>query len=123
LVKSVEPNHASVGLIGKEALGLLSWDEQKSKYHSYMAVPLHIPSFDWETIMRLNAEMESGTKTSFSADEIWTKKEVEQSSPWLIPVKGFKMLPPVMLLLMLERNRRGYRKCPLRFLLPGGKNA
>ncbi len=83
LVKSVEPNHAPVGLIGKEALGLLSWDEKTQKYHIYMAVPPRIPSFDWENIMRLNAEMETGKKTSFASDEVWTKKEVEQYSPWL----------------------------------------
>jgi hypothetical protein len=83
LVKSVEPNHAPVGLIGKEALGLLSWDEQKSKYHIYMAVPPRIPSFDWENIMKLNAEMESGAKTFFEKNEVWSAKEVEQYSPWL----------------------------------------
>jgi hypothetical protein len=83
LVKSAEPNHAPVGLIGKEALGLLSWDEQKSKYHIYMAIPPRIPSFDWESIMKLNAEMESGVKTSFEKNEVWSSKEVEQYSPWL----------------------------------------
>jgi len=83
LVKSAEPNHAPVGLIGKEALGLLTWDEKKSKYHIYMAIPPRIPSFDWENIVKLNAEMEAGTKTSFEKNEIWTSKEVEQYSPWL----------------------------------------
>ncbi len=83
LVKSSEPNHAPVGLIGKEALGLLTWDEKKSKYHIYMAIPPRIPSFDWENIVKLNAEMEAGTKMSFEKNETWTSKEVEQYSPWL----------------------------------------
>jgi hypothetical protein len=83
LVKSNQPNHAPVGLIGKEALGLLRWDEPTQKYHITMAVPPRIPAFEWDTVINLIVEMETGKKTSFDKEETWSPKEVEHYSPWL----------------------------------------
>ena len=83
LVKANTPNKAPVGLIGKEALGLLRWDEKIEKYNIYMAIPPRVPVFDWENVARLMDEMESGKKTSFEKEETWSAKEVENFSPWL----------------------------------------
>jgi len=83
LVKANTPNKAPVGLIGKEALGLLRWDEKIEKYNIYMAIPPRVPVFDWDNVARLMGEMESGKKTSFEKEETWSAKEVENFSPWL----------------------------------------
>jgi len=83
LIKSSLPNHAPVGLIGKEALGLLSYDEITQKYRICMALPPRLPEFDWDHVASYMQEFESGKKTSFAKDETWTTKEVEQYGPWL----------------------------------------
>jgi hypothetical protein len=83
LIKSNQPNHAPVGLVGKEALGLLNWDEKTNKYRIFMALPPRVPEFDWEHVAKYMDEFGSGKKTSFETNETWTMKEVEQFGPWL----------------------------------------
>lgn len=83
LIKSSLPNHAPVGLVGKEALGLLGWDEKNQKYHICMALPPRVPEFDWGHVANYMTEFETGKKSSFIKEETWTGKEVEQFGPWL----------------------------------------
>lgn len=83
LVRSNQPNQPPVGLIGKEALGLLQWDERQQKYHVSMALPPRIEKFEWSEVSRYIKEFEEGKHTAFSNYEIWTPKEIEQYSPWL----------------------------------------
>lgn len=83
LVKSNMPNKPPVGLIGKEALGLLHFDDKTEKYSIMMAIPPRVPEFDWPHVFETLKQMELGTKTSFDKDETWSMKEVEHYSPWL----------------------------------------
>lgn len=83
LVKSNLPNHSPVGLIGKEALGLLNFDEDTQRYQIKMVLPPRIPTFDWQSFVDYMAMMELGILTSFTQDEVWSTKEIEQFSSWL----------------------------------------
>jgi hypothetical protein len=83
LSKSNLPNHAPVGLIGKEALGMLRWDEPTNKYHICMALPPRMPEFGWDHVLSYMKDLETSKKTSFTKEETWSQKEVEQYSPWL----------------------------------------
>lgn len=83
LVRSNRPNQPPSGLVGKEALGLLRWNDATQKYSIYMALPPRVPEFTWDSVVELNKQMESGRKKSFTEEEIWTPKEIEQYSPWL----------------------------------------
>jgi hypothetical protein len=83
LEKSDQPNRPPIGLIGKEALGLLRWDDNEKKYHVSMALPPRIMNFEWGVVSVLIDEFSEGRKKKFSNDELWTPKELEQYSPWL----------------------------------------
>jgi hypothetical protein len=83
LVRSNHPNQPPSGLVGKEALGLLHWNDATHKYSINMALPPRVPAFTWDSVVELNRQMESGQKQSFSEKEIWTPREIEQYSPWL----------------------------------------
>lgn len=83
LIRASLPNQPPVGLVGKEALGLLRWNEVEHKYHVSMALPPRVEKFEWSTVARYIKEFDEGTHKTFRKDEVWTEKELEQYSPWL----------------------------------------
>lgn len=83
LVKSERPNSPPVGLIGKEALGLIRWDEDTAEYQPYMALPPRVPAFTWKNVYEYMDLMKGDKREAFLEREIPTKQEQERYGPWL----------------------------------------
>ncbi len=83
LIKSPLPNTAPAAVVGKEALGLISWDEKTETHKVFMAVPPRIPEMTWPAVYEYIRTMRSGERTQFRSDEIPSVKEAERYGPWL----------------------------------------
>lgn len=79
LMKSDKPNTAPRALVGKEALGMVTY--QEGAFKSSMALPPVIPICTWPNIEHYIDIMP--TRTKFTPEELPTRADLERYGQWL----------------------------------------